>query len=562
MKIQVLANLDWERLLENQDFVSQWTKLHSECAWSTVFQGVPFVTSWYRVYRPAFDPVVVIGWHRDGRMSGLLFLARDRKTGALTHAGEKHAEYQTWLATERSPAFISAALDAVRTELPSAALELRYVPADAPLSELLEVSPWASRIVTWNEDRGIADLGGSNALAALVDSNRYRYRLRKLSALGSVEFRTVTSREELDPWIDRLVTFCDLRQGAINGCFPFHEDPLKLPFHFAMFDHPELLHVTLLTAGQALISAQINFRDRKTIALGLISHSAEFGKLSPGTLHLLLLARLAQSEGYERLDLTPGGEYKDRFASHSEPTSVVRIEFSARRALRARARAIVARTAKAQLRSWGLQPARVRKTVEARLSTATDWLLRVPSAFGGSANADAPPTEFRVYTLRAGQNAATVAPSSGVRHNDAADLLLPSASRLPLSSRRSVLRAALTRFERGEQLVTRVCENRLTHTAWFTEGPAKIAFAETLEPYELGSSSALLYAFDRFGSDVAADVSFLSDSLAWVLSRAKGREVHVAIASSDLLCDVLQSQGATLAWESTRANVPSQAEQA
>jgi CelD/BcsL family acetyltransferase involved in cellulose biosynthesis len=503
-----------------------------------------------------YDPLIAVGRESNGMLVGLLLLARERKTGALVHVGEKHAEYQTWIAQTRDAGFITKALDAVREVEPGASLQLRYVPAGAPLDALMESAGWGTRAVKWQEDRGVADLGASDSIVSLVETSRYRYRMRKLGALGRVDFRSITGRSELEPWLDALIAFCDVRQGAINASFPFHDDALKREFHLAMLDHPELLHVTLLTAGDTLISAQINFRDRKAILLGLISHSPMFGKLSPGTLHLLLLARLANQEAFDLIDLTPGGEYKDRFASRAEPTYVVNIQFSAGRALRAQARDLVARTAKARIRQMGLRPADVRRQWEAKVASAKKWLGRPTDAAPGVVSDGDPEYEISMYRFTSREIDALPGPTEHVRVNETADLLLPDAAGTPLILRRPLLRAALARFERGEQLLTRVRGDAITHCAWVVKGPSRVHFAGAAGDYELAESSALLYAFSRFTSDVEGDATFLRAAMAAARSDAADAALRVAVDSSDSLLHQLDAVGGTLEWRLAVHHMP------
>jgi CelD/BcsL family acetyltransferase involved in cellulose biosynthesis len=62
--------------------------------------------------------------------------------------------------------------------------------------------------------------------------------------------------------------------------------------------------------------------------LGLLAHTPHLAKLSPGTLHLLLAARLAADDGQRAFDLTPFGEYKDRFATGFDEVHQVTVHFA------------------------------------------------------------------------------------------------------------------------------------------------------------------------------------------------------------------------------------------
>jgi CelD/BcsL family acetyltransferase involved in cellulose biosynthesis len=131
-----------------------------------------------------------------------------------------------------------------------------------------------------------------------------------------MELRRLTRPDELQPVLDRIIRWYDERRLAVNGSAPFHNDPLKKPFHLALMAPPGLMHVTTLTFGDHLASAHINVCGKCEVHVGVIAHDPELAKHSPGKLHLLLLSDLLRREGFEQLDLTPGGDaYKDRFVT-------------------------------------------------------------------------------------------------------------------------------------------------------------------------------------------------------------------------------------------------------
>ena len=58
---------------------------------------------------------------------------------------------------------------------------------------------------------------------------------------------------------------------------------------------------------------------KSEVQLCLIAHNPAWERFSPGKLHIRFLAKLLAEEGYERIDLTPGGEeYKERFANDAD----------------------------------------------------------------------------------------------------------------------------------------------------------------------------------------------------------------------------------------------------
>ena len=549
MRLEVLRGGEAHRALEDRGFQAGWKSLHGQCPWATVFQNVGFATTWYHVYRDVYEPIVAAGIEPNGSIGGLLLLARDRTSGALAHVGEKHAEYQTWIARPDRPTFVGDALDAIKPLVGGATLQLRYAPSRLPLETLTSSQSWGWRTVSWLEERGIADLTTPDGISTLVESSRYRYRLRRIGSLGEVSFRTVATRSELEPWLDALIAFCDVRQGAVNGAFPFHDDSLKRELHLAMLDTPDLLHVTLLTAGKTLISSQINFLDGRTIALGLISHSPMQGKISPGTLHLLLLARHAAADGFEAIDLTPGGEYKDRFASYTDPTRVVSIQFSATQAIRAQVRRFAAEQAKTGIREMGLEPVAVKKQVVERVEHLRRSIVGARGANGTRASGEG--TVICVFhvparTERSDRHEVSGPSMNELRVDEVGDLLLPTSSGAVLHDRRADLRTALARFERGAQLITRIDGGRVTNQAWLSKGPAKAHFSSAFADYDVADKSVLVHGVIGNGNGLD-ERRFLDDVMSLARARNPKVELLVAAKEGDATSRRLSDIGAELA---------------
>jgi len=531
MTLEVLRGADAHRAIEDPRFRANWKSLHRVCPWSTVFQDPSFASTWYRVYRDVYEPIIAVGFDGGGAMNGLFLLARNRKSGALVHVGVEHAEYQTWIARADRFGFISDALDALKPIAAGATLQLRYVPSTVPLEPLASSSDWGWRTVSWLEGRGIADLTTADGIASRVELNRYRYRMRRLAALGPVNFRTISGRSELEPWLDRIIAFCDVRQGAVNASFPFHDDSLYRELQLSMMEVPELLHATLLTAGSILVSAHLNFVDRRTISLGLISHSPMHGKISPGTLHLLLLARYAANSGFDAIDLTPAGDYKNRFASVSDPTRVVSIQFSATQAARAQVRHFAAEKAKTHIREIGLEPAQVKRQWVKRIArirrSIAGWRLAPAGVRNAAFAGDILILRFPGVVENSAKSNSTRASSSGLRIDQVGDLLLPRPSGVPVHERRTELRAALARFERGATMITRVVDGMVTDAAWVVNGPGRAHIGHAFADVELSESSILIHAID--GSEC-----FVEDVLRLVCVEDPKLELLAAVHATDV----------------------------
>ncbi len=180
-------------------------------------------------------------------------------------------------------------------------------------------------------------------------------RLKGLKKLGDFDFRRLTDPADFSQIVEQFTHFYDLRHLAMYGVEPFADDPLQRPFISELMKDASLLHVTVMRAGGQLASAQVNFRDGKQIRLGLLVYNPLLAKHSPGKFHIHLLAQMLIGEGYESLDLTPGGDpYKARFANSHDTAHLLSFFPAAREKAKAFAAARleqVARKASAQCAS-------------------------------------------------------------------------------------------------------------------------------------------------------------------------------------------------------------------
>jgi CelD/BcsL family acetyltransferase involved in cellulose biosynthesis/GNAT superfamily N-acetyltransferase len=480
--------------LRDPQFRAGWDALFQACPWRSVFQSAAFADVWYRAYASRFDPALVYAEGADGQgLGGLLPLARERASGALVHVGAHHAEYQVWLALPGDgDAFIERALDAAAALAPGGRLNLLYAPAAAPLGWTAPGRRWAALAETRPARRGYIELGDGTEIRKTLQKSRYRYRLRQLDKLGGMRLERITTRESLAPWLDTIVDYCDFRQGAVNDAQPFRDDPLKRDFHLAMLEVRGLLDVSLLLAGDTFVSAQLNWCNGEQTVLGLLAHTPHLAKLSPGTLHLLLAARLAADDGQRSFDLTPFGEYKDRFATGFDEVHQVTVHFGRRDRVAASVKRGVATAAKRALGTLGVDPTRARERVR-RVSTLTP--VEVPAKLARRVGRwTSTLDELRVYTFDVA--GATLPPNPALMRRDSvADILAADPAQEESGTLHELLGASLRRLEHDEHVYTRVEDGRLAHRGWMVEDQERALLSEVQMEYAPGKGSVTLYDF-------------------------------------------------------------------
>ncbi len=326
MLLDLLIGSEAELLLKDRVFHQKWGLLYHNCPWATPCQGVDFVTIWYEVYRELFQPLLLVEMSSDGNLVGLLTLALTRDSKQIVVAGGAQAEYQTCLANpEFGDVFMEAAMGLLGDHFPSLTLELRYLPPLAPRKWLM-TKTWVNSTILETHSRPLMKLGDGEHLRKSLRKSSNKSRLNRLKRLGEVRLELLHTTAELAEILDQTIAYYDLRQGAVNNSQPFQTDSLKKPFHLALMNVKDLLNVAVLKVGDRLVSAHIGLSDTKQCIWGIPAHSPFHSAYSPGKLLLLMLGIELVNNGFETIDLTPGGDpYKDRFATDYDTVYVLTV---------------------------------------------------------------------------------------------------------------------------------------------------------------------------------------------------------------------------------------------
>jgi CelD/BcsL family acetyltransferase involved in cellulose biosynthesis len=361
MGMKIIRGTAAHCLLAEESFRAEWSALAAQCPWATAFQSPAFAVDWYRTYVQQFQPIFILSRNIEGRLTGLLPLALCRAKGKLVAAGSHQAEYQAWLCLpESEESFPREAFDLVRREFPSASLQFRYVPAQVPLGWL---SDSRQKKVTLLKAcrRPLLTFGDGSEVEKSLRKSGNKNRLRQLKKIGPIEFKRVTDPAEFAELLDVMARYHDCRHLAVRGSAPFLTDRQKKRFHLAIMNEPGLLHITVLKVGDQIASAQLNMIRNKEVQLFLIAHNPTLAPFSPGKLHILFLAQLLKREGYEQLDLTPGGDaFKERFATAADQVHTLTIFPTPASRMRGMVGAAMQDTARVALKKLALEPARLR----------------------------------------------------------------------------------------------------------------------------------------------------------------------------------------------------------
>jgi CelD/BcsL family acetyltransferase involved in cellulose biosynthesis len=462
-------------LLDDASFIDAWARLYRASARASAFQSPEFVTAWFRHYPDQYLPWLLVARRLDGELDAMLPLAHDRRSGALVVAGAHQAEYQAWLGRGDGAAeFLDRAWRIIRARLPGATLTFKYLPAAfAAQVTSLASSPLRNRIEIVPRRRPLMQLSVERIEESLRKKGN-KSKLNRLARLGEVRLERLRSAEALGRWFDDIITHYDVRQGATHDSCPFHSDPHKRPFHLALAEHPERLHVTVLSVGGRFAAAHIGAITDDTVHLGIIAHSPFYAEHSVGKLQLLLLGRHLAQEGFKTFDLTPGDDpWKERFADAHDEVYELRMFPSTFARLRAAAPGKAMGLAKRAAAVFGITPARVRGWQASRRRPAN----------GAAAAAGA----FECW-----RRSDAIVPGTArepLARDALGDLLL-----CPEPARRVFLATALERLEQGEHVYTRTQNGKLLYCAWVQSAQDAPALLHDVQSTDAAALEELLAA--------------------------------------------------------------------
>ena len=361
--------------------------------------------------------------------------------------------YQGWLAwPDASDRFIQEALSAVQRAYPRGAWSSASF---RPEHRLAGVRRRHSACPS-GPARPLLALGPEGGVEKSLKKKHTRNRINRLQRIAPLQFVELQSREEFEQVIDTVADFCDLRQGAVNASLPFRDDPHKREFWLRLMETPGLAHASVLLLGESVIAAHVGPINRASVALGVIAHSPFVADSSPGKLLVLMLARALGLQGFQDLDLTPEGTYKERIADHADEVHLLAVHFRLPDHLKARAfsgfetawEAFLARTAC----RTASPPA------SAHLSTRAGRRLRtLPEEIFALANRKGP----------------AIGPASiRLNVNNLADLLLYRPAAPSDLSQTAFLSRALERLEAGDRAYTLASDGVLQYCGWMGSAPA------------------------------------------------------------------------------------------
>jgi CelD/BcsL family acetyltransferase involved in cellulose biosynthesis len=496
MTLTILRGREARDRITDAVFQAQWTGLYEACPWATAFQSPSFVTTWHEAYKDQYAPLAVCEFSPTGDLIGLLSLATENNSGRVTLAGDQQAEYKAWLAVpSNGDTFIEQALKALGSETDIGVLSFKYLPPGTPTDWIARSRgmPWTCDleqhprpIIRVDDGTQVADY-----LRGKMSRKSTRNNWNRLKRLGNLRLEQLREERQLAAVFDQLIAYNDVRQGGMHGKFEFEGDLAKKPFHLALLKAPDLLHVTILKAGEEIVSAQFGTTYRGTYSGTMPMFSPFRAADSPMTVHLLMLVEQLHRDGYSVFDLTPGPDpFKDRFAAGQD--SVYALSICFRQWIKHKVKQASETVARRVLSSLHIAPRAAlehwKQLTHVPLGTWPSILARklTPLVYKPWSS-----RRWRVYMLEP-KDAPAPEDSSPFCRDHLADLLAfrPTG---PWQTRQGFVAESLRRIESGHHFYTRVENERLVHLSWLNENQKTGVFPKTREGFPFPKGSAVAY---------------------------------------------------------------------
>jgi CelD/BcsL family acetyltransferase involved in cellulose biosynthesis len=482
--------------------VQEWELLARESRTVSVYQSPGFVLAWYETHAPAYEPLLVMGLDSEGRVVGVVPLAR-RSAGGLVFAGAAHCTYAGWLAVE-----------SLEDEFPAACVVALH---DAGCVPTTWAWPWLApgSSVAWLDHPSmrrrrvaarirhgftpVVDLQAEPLTRFLdTDKRQYRRKMARLGREGEVRLVAVTETGVIDELFSRFTVLFDVRQLVRYGAAPFTDDPVKAEFYRMLIERAaDSVLFYALFAGEVPVAFQFALRHRRRVMDFGTAFDQRWRDASPGKLLMDLVAERLRDEGSELIDRTPGGDlYKEEGASRHEAICALTFFPSARRAVVAQARDAARARAKAAATATGVSTEQVRR--RARLAVARLY-GRSPLALGAALVRRARGWTWsskRTVVYRVDEEAwrrRERVRAEPPLHQDALEDFLHGDELLPDVSRQRLLARALERLDLGDHCYTAVVDGRLAHVSWLQLAPRPAGLSDLGARWPMPPGSAIMY---------------------------------------------------------------------
>jgi CelD/BcsL family acetyltransferase involved in cellulose biosynthesis len=537
MKIEMFIGREAQRSVKDAEFRRRWKKLYDKCPWRSVFQSDDFVVTWYDTYSNQFAPVIVTGINAEGELVGLFTLATSMQSGQLVAAGSNQAEYQAWLAEpQNGNAFIESALERLCTKFPNRSLTLLFMLPNVPVGWTKVGNRWSRHCHVRRLPRGLMEVGDGSSFKDTMRKKK-QSKINRLKRLGDLRLDRIHDPGELGTVFDEIIRYQTLRLRAIYNLPDAPNDSLKKTFHMNLMRLPRMLHATAVRVDDRLISAQIHYYNGEQVLLGLITHSPFYARYSPGELHTLMIGVELNKENIPVFDLTPGGHYKDRYATNYDEVHIVTVFFNRVRCIQHRLKRRLAEAAKSAIQVFNITPEQTRDAFSTFLDLRQKWLQLKPTdllseIFKKLKRSLWYTNELCIYACNLDQTH-SLGDSQPMKRDQISDLLVYQPMEAWQPPVNKFMRRALENLEAGHHVYTQVEDGKLKQYGWLIESQNQKTPAVDEQGLILTPDSVLLTDFYTYSQGQSLPWSSLSQMLFDAASVSGAKKAYIAISAGN-----------------------------
>ena len=295
-----------------------WRELCASSPSATVFQGPDFAHAWWQAYGDIASLAIAEAFLAHDTLLGQLILVRSDHSGWAA-IGVHQSEYPAVLSRADDPLVVSALLKLARRELGIGRMRFVFLPPHSPVQGYLDGCFAANLHPHKRPLRRFKD--------AAAPGKRSRGKHTRLKKMGA-RYELLREPEKIVDFLEEFIPLYDERQSAMGYGVPFRNDPRKQEFLAALAAEAGLLHAATMRIDNRLIAAIIGIPNGSHLVLGLPAHDPTFDDLSPITVLIHELGALYTGTEIDTLDLTPGGAYKDRFATECDTAYAIDVSWS------------------------------------------------------------------------------------------------------------------------------------------------------------------------------------------------------------------------------------------
>lgn len=535
MKTVFYSSFEAEKLLSDDSFIQKWQILFESCQWATFFQSADFIKTWFEIYREKFDLFFICSFIETQNLQGLFAFAQEKKTGRICIAGDYLAEYQTWLADENSfERFTSETLKILSEKFPKAKIEFPFIAPKTPLSFFNTDEKWSKQSVLRKHERPLIKVGDGQKAIESLQKKGNKTRLRQLKKLGGIELEILNKPQEIEKVFDEIENFSKLRLSALHNVLP-EKDTYKKEFYLELAKKKKLF-ASLMKVGGKIASAQVFVENKDEVLLSITAMSPFFAQQSPTKLQTYFIWKSFAEKGIKVFDLSPGGGYKNRFATDCEKVYSLEIFFNKQEFLLYKYERKFVHFSKE-----ALEKARFTKTKVFALADKINHKLKrvkrrtIPKTIWKNVRRKVYEfREVRVYMMDVDE-IAKLPNFDLTKQNCLEDLLKYSPSEGWQFTISEFHQICLKRFEEGNFSYTFADEQKLLHYGWLVDNQEVSSVYEVEQQMKLPPNSSVLYDF--FTHPEARRKGFYKKALCQILheiaEKGKAKQVFISVLADN-----------------------------